>query len=477
MSHPVRRAAILALTASLVASAAGASAHDRSENHDRSEDHGRPATTTGPSSTDAPYLVPAATGVRTTSVLTAGDTVAGYTMSGLPDGLGAFDNHDGTFTLISNHELSAGDGLVRAHGATGSFISRWVIDKRTLRVLSGTDQIQRLLVADPAGGWAVSTDPITRMCSADLPAVSAFYDRRTRTGYPGRIFTNGEETGGGRAFAHVLDSGDSYELPALGNAAWENVVANPSTGRRTVVVGTSDTGGGEVYVYAGTKQRTGNPVERAGLTDGTSLVVSVPALPTESGAESVPSGRLPFELVPAGEGTGWDRPEDGAWDPQHPDDFYFVTTASMTKQSRLWVLHFRDAARPELGGTVELLLEGPADAVGGPKMMDNITVDHGSVLIQEDPGGNAYLAGIWQYDIRTGTVRRVADFDPERFLPGGSVFDTVDEESSGIIPAPFLGRGVYLLDAQNHTAVADPAVVQKGQYLTLTIQGSGRSRH
>ncbi len=472
MSHPVRRAAVVALTASLVASAAGAASA-----HDRSDTHGRPATTTGPSSSDAPYLVPAAPGVRTASVLTAGDTVAGYPMSGLPDGLGAFDNHDGTFTLISNHELSAGEGLVRTHGATGSFISRWVIDKRTLQVLSGTDQIQRLLVSDAAGGWTVSTDPITRMCSADLPEASAFYDRRTRTGYPGRIFTNGEETGGGRAFAHVLDTGDSYELPALGNAAWENVVANPSTGRRTVVAGTSDTGGGEVHVYAGTKQRTGNPVERAGLTNGTSSVVSVPALPAESGAEAVPGGRLPFELAPAGQGTGWDRPEDGAWDPQHPNDFYFVTTASMTKQSRLWVLHFRDAARPELGGTVEMLLEGPAGATGGPKMMDNITVDHGSVLIQEDPGGNDYLAGIWQYDVRKDTVRRVADFDPQRFLPGGSIFDTVDEESSGIIPAPFLGRGVYLLDAQNHTPVADPAVVQKGQYLTLTIQGAGRSRH
>lgn len=471
MSHPVRRAAVLALTASLVASATAASAHDRPEHH------GRPATTTGPSSSDAPYLIPAAAGVRTTSVLTAGDNVAGYTMSGLPDGLGAFDNRDGTFTLVSNHELSAGEGLVRAHGATGSYISRWVIDKRTLRVVSGTDQIQRLLVADGAGGWAVSTDPITRMCSADLPEVSAFYDRRTRTGYPGRIFTNGEETGGGRAFAHVLDTGDSFELPALGRAAWENVVANPSTGRRTVVLGTSDTGGGEVYVYAGTKQRTGNPVERAGLTNGTSLAISVPALPTESGAQAVPGGRLPFTLVPAGTGTGWDRPEDGSWDPQHPNDFYFVTTASMTKHSRLWVLHFRDAARPELGGTVELLLEGPADATAGPKMMDNITVDRGSVLIQEDPGGNEYLAGIWQYDIHRHAVRRVADFDPQRFLPGGPLFDTVDEESSGIIPAPFLGAGVYLLDAQNHTAVDDPAVVQKGQYLTLTIQGSGHSRH
>lgn len=459
MAHHARRLGAAALAGLMAATVAGtAGAHDRQP------------VTTGPSSSDAPYLVPAAADVRLTSILTAGDAVGGYRMSGLPDGLGAYDNGDGTFTLLANQELGAGDGLVRAHGATGAFVSRWVIDKRTLRVVSGHDQIQRLLLSDGAGGWAPSATPITRLCSATLADVSAFYDRRTRTGYDGRIFTDGEETAGGRAFAHVVDSGDSYELPALGTAPWENVVPNPATGRSTVVVGTADTGGGQLYVYAGTKQRTGNPVEKAGLTNGQTRSIAVAGLAAETGDVAAPQGRVRFSLVPAGTGTGFDRPEDGAWDPAHPNDFYFVTTASMTKHSRLWVLHFDDAANPARGGTLELLLEGPADATPGPKMMDNITVDAGSVLIQEDPGNNEYLAGIWQYDIRRDTVRRVADFDPARFLPGGAVFDTVDEESSGIIPAPFLGRGTYLLDAQNHTAVADPAVVQKGQLLALTLR-------
>jgi hypothetical protein len=142
----------------------------------------------------------------------------------------------------------------------------------------------------------------------------------------------------------------------------------------------------------------------------------------------------------------------------------------MTKHSRLWHVHFTDAANPGIGGTVEMVLEGPADLSFGPKMMDNITVnDRGQVLIQEDPGNNAYLAGVWQYDISTGDLRRIADHDPERFLSGGSVFDTIDEESSGIIPAPFLGEGKYLLDVQNHKALADPELVQKGQLLLLRV--------
>src|SRR6185295_14996980 len=47
------------------------------------------------------------------SLLTVGDTnrpdVNGYKMVGLPDGLGAFDNGNGNFTLLMNHELRGGD--------------------------------------------------------------------------------------------------------------------------------------------------------------------------------------------------------------------------------------------------------------------------------------------------------------------------------------------------------------------------------
>jgi hypothetical protein len=37
-------------------------------------------------------------GIGTTSILTVGDSVGGYRMVGIPDGLGAYDNGDGTFT-------------------------------------------------------------------------------------------------------------------------------------------------------------------------------------------------------------------------------------------------------------------------------------------------------------------------------------------------------------------------------------------
>ena len=431
-----------------------------------------PAGRTGPSSSDAPYLVRHVPGVTSTSILTSGDSVRGYRMAGTPDGLGAYDNGNGTFTVLMNHEFGATVSVPRSHGnASGAFVSRWVVDSRTLKVLSGRDQITTLVTTGPL--------EIDRLCSADLPAVSAWYDKKTGLGYRGRLFTNGEESApNGRAFAHVVDSGVSYELTALGRAGWENVAANPATGARTVVVGQSDGGTQNVYVYAGTKQAGGSPVERAGLTNGVTKAIAVAGFATESGAVDFPDTPQPFTLSDTG--TAFDRPEDGAWDPTDRDVYYFATTASMTKHSRLWKVEFKDARRPELGGTITKVLEGPADdtpASVGPKMMDNITVNsRGQVLIQEDTGGNAYLAGIYQFDPDRRAVRRIADHDPQRFVTGGATFDTIDEESSGIIPVPFLGAGKYLVADQNHTKVTDPAQVEKGQLLLLTVP-SGRPHH
>jgi len=86
---------------------------------------------TGPSSSQDPYLVRTEPGVVTVSILTVGDAVnykadgvTPYRMVGIPDGLGAFDNGDGTFTLLMNHELASTtngpSGIVRDHGFAGA---------------------------------------------------------------------------------------------------------------------------------------------------------------------------------------------------------------------------------------------------------------------------------------------------------------------------------------------------------------------
>jgi hypothetical protein len=66
-------------------------------------------------------------------------------------------------------------------------------------------------------------------------------------------------------------------------------------------------------------------------------------------------------------------------------------------------------------------------------------------------------------------VARIAQHDPALFTPGAPGFITQDEESSGVIPAPFLGNGKYLIDIQVHRASSDPELVEGGQLLVLQI--------
>jgi len=452
---------------------------------------------TGPSSSESPYIVPPRDGVTMVSLLTVADTVRNadtgaydYRMAGLADGLGAFDNRNGTFTILMNHEIVAGEGRIREHGANGAFVSRWTIDKRTLRVIDGEDLIERVALA-PLGAYTLPATGIamSRLCSADLPAPSAFYNARSGRGYPGRLFLNGEEIGNeGRAFAHAMD-GTSYELPYLGKMSWENAVANPATGNRTVVIGLDDSRPGQVYIYAGDKQRTGNPAQRAGLAGGRLYGIKVNGAPFEPAA-GLASGThftvseietphlktgAQIDTESTAEGvTRWARPEDGAWDPRHPNRFYWVTTGMApsggfptTNPARLWRFNFVDPARPELGGTVDLLLDGTEGAVS----MDNLTVDDGQVVIQEDPGGNPRLARVWSYGIRRDTLVELARHDPNRFEPGSPAFLTIDEESSGIIPLDhILGEGWYALDSQVHED-SDPETVELGQLLLMRVKG------
>jgi hypothetical protein len=457
------------------------------------------AVETGPSSSHSPYVTPSQSDVSTVSVLTVGDNVPGtdadgpgYQMVGIPDGLGAYESGRDTFTVLMNHELRVERGITRDHGAIGAFVSKWTIDEDTLEVVAGEDLIKQVALA-PGGGYGAPQQGVVlgRLCSGDLPQRSAFYNERNRKGYRGRLYLNGEEVGNeGRAFAHALD-GTSYELPYLGKMSWENVVANAGTGDKTVVVGLDDSTPGQVYVYVGEKRRWGNPAERAGLVGGTLYGVKAVGYPVEP-ATGIPSGTR-FELVKIEDAhlktgtvidsefralgvTDFNRPEDGAWSPRRRDNFYWVTTdrpKASGGNSRLWRFNFKDARKPEEGGTIDMLLDGTE----GQEMLDNMTVDdYGRVLINEDPGNNPIASRIWSYEIRSDTLVELTvqkqAHGPEP-NPAYTGYTTNDEETSGIIPADdILGKGWYLLDSQIHDAAFSTTsdaqkLVEKGQLLAL----------
>ena len=460
----------------------------------------------GVSSSATPYIVGVDPSISTVAIATVGDVIGvksdgttPYRMVGTPDGLGAFDNGDGTFTVLMNQELGGSAGAVRDHGFAGSFVSKLIIDKVTLQVTDASDLIQHGFQYDVGTGSYVSqTGAFNRFCSADLADSTAFYNPETGLGYDGgRIFLNGEENGtGGRAFAHFVtgaEAGNSYELAWLGNMSYENVVANAFTGDKTVVALTDDSTGGQVYFYSGDKQASGSALERAGLTGGHMFGLKVDEISDETsaanplGADNESTVSLidlgdvsqlnGAQLEAASEAAGvtsFLRPEDGAWDVFDYDRFYFVTTNGFDQPSRLWAVDFVDSSNLALGGTVKLLLDGTE----GQHMFDNITVNrNGHVLLQEDPGNQDHIAKIWDYDPDTDQLTLMAQHDPNRFDPNlngpgvpGADFITRDEESSGIIDVTDIlgsaGQYAYLLDVQAHKSLGGE-LVENGQLVVM----------
>lgn len=445
----------------------------------------------GPSSTQTPYVVPTAAGWDVTSIMTVGDQAAnGYKMVGIPDGMGAYDNGNDTFTLLMNHELGASLGATRAHGATGAFVSEFVINKNTLAVVSGADLATNHQVWNATSSsyeQATGTrNSFARLCSADLPSVSAFYNASSGLGTQSRIFMNGEETGPeGRAYGFVAtgaSKGTAYELPKLGKFSWENSVANPFSGDQTIVAGTDDATPGQVYIYKGTKTNSGNEVDKAGLTNGNLYGIKVAGVATESSAVN---GNFTLEQINTNQTgvqqntesnskgiTNFARPEDGHW--ADADTFYFATTGSAAGgTSKLYRLDLDGTAS---GGTISMALDSASligtDGATG-RSFDNITVvANGEIIIQEDPGNSSYIAKTWKFDPITGKTVQILESDRSRFIIGSTNFLTQDEESSGIIDVTDIlgrndGKQYYLGNMQAHYGIG-AELVEGGQVYLIS---------
>ena len=519
MSRSARTAATLAVALALVTAA--------------SLPAGAAPTNIGPSTDTAPYVLPVADGVEVTSILTVSDGGAasnGYEMVGIPDGLGATEQGNNLIVYM-NHELGQTQGVVRAHGEAGAFVSRLEIDPGTLRVKDGSDWIQPGVQywdypngsfdsAPDAYGSGSTADlaALARTCSGSLTTAGQLYDPSTRKGFKGAIYFANEEVGpDGRVFA-VLKDGEAWQLPRLGLFSWENTLAAFNESDATVVMGNEDQSNisgqnvSQLWVYVGTKQTNGTAVEKAGLMNGDNHVVTIPDGDPTNDPDPIndaatraliaadPDHKVRFELSDVdwdqsgaaqnaealAEGMSLNRIEDGAFDPNDKNAFYFLTTEGAPNSNvdggGLWRLTFDDVEDPEAGGTLELLLDGqqtvpdtnPTDGIVEAQFNkpDNMAIDaHGNVLIQEDAGNNAHLGRIIAYRISDGALGVVARFDPAIF--SGATALTQDEESSGIIDTEsLLGDGTFLFDAQVHTASGlenAPAQVEHGQLMQLFV--------
>ena len=439
------------------------------------------------------YLTATNSQVSLSSILTVGEAITGFKMVGIPDGLGAFDNNDGTFTLVMNHKLTNLQGITRTHGSAGSFVSKWVLNKFDLTIESAGDLIQNVKL------WNKNTQEydlynslnpmptgFSKFSSADLPLSSSVYIPANRLGTTDKILLNGEENGTeGRAFAHVITGNNAdttIELPSLGKMSWGNIVTCPNRYPKSIVAELDNVNGGQVYFYVGYKLDTGSAVEKLGLSIGKLYGVKVTGL-SEEVSGSFPAPNTPFTLVDLGNVkdssgvalesksnslgvTTFLRPEDGAWDPKNPSDFYFVTTNSFNSPSRLWKLKFTNIRNPEIGGTITSVLDGTE----GIMMMNNITIDTlGHIVIQEDAGNNAHNGKMWLYNIANDNLFQIAKHDTARFVTGGVNYLTQNEASKGVIDiSNILGNGKYLLVNQAHYSTTNE-LVEGGQLLAMSV--------
>lgn len=446
-----------------------------------------------------------------------------YQMIGLPDGMGAHRNADGTLTVFLSHELT---GSATATGGTqsepllgapknrGAFVSKFILSN-TGRVLSGERAYDTVYINDtlvgPAAEVGNNTRPFARFCSASLAGPEHGFDRY--------IYFANEESSGSATFlgtgglSVAIFDNKAFGLTHLGRFAWENTLAQPNpSGNRVVLMGMEDgpasqdplQNNSQLYMYVGEKStRPGATVlERNGLVGGTLYVfraknrhkgselafqhgtmtgewVALPGASTLTDVQLEEASDLAGAMIFA-------RPEDGAFNPRNNNQYFFVTTGGAAGANVLGRLYSLKLNPSDPTKDAVLTIEYNADAVvaaGGDIALspDNIDTSGDYLMINEDgtAESRAVMAAkgrdgsIWRFDLKQNGVdvasaKRVVELMPpgrDGVAVGPGVWET-----SGIIDmSRWLGRDSWLFDVQAHspTSAPLPFTVEDGQLLLM----------
>jgi len=425
-----------------------------------------PANDPGFKTAKPPYLVPIASGVVTDPILSAGDTIGDYQMTGIPDGLGAYKDSD-TLQVMMNHEL--GRSFPAVPPGVDARISKLTLNRQTHGVLGAQYLFE-------------GQEHFERFCSATLERIN---------GTP--YYLTGEEAipvgHDGSSIVMNAETGTWQETPQFGHFEHENVV--PVLGfRKFVLISTEDNfrvgvpsylfayiadswedavaGNGSLYVW-----RALNPADTAfGMTKGSTVAGEFVPISQAENANDV-------TLKAAATARGafrFSRLEDAALAHQKSGRLYFSDTGSKageaTINGRIYQLDL-DPSDPTQA-SVSLVLDSTVDDFANP---DNLATSPQSLMIQEDrenPNRTQY-SRILRYDFNDGSLTPVARVNTLVGLPG-------QWESSGIIWAGNqLGGGWWLTSVQAHTLTApqpgpsmvpNSSVGEDGQLDALFVPGS-----
>jgi hypothetical protein len=481
-------------------------------------------TTAAAIATIKPYAVGIAGGYEAKRLLSVGDRVPEtsnpakeYQMVGIPDGLGAHANPDGTKTVFMNHELNSSSQSEPVIGEplnNGAIVSKLVLDGDG-NVLSGERAYDWVYnentLVGPAPEVGNATPALSRFCSGSLAGPDQGFDRwiyltNEEEGTPASSFD-----GKGSVSVAIADN-NLYTLPRLGHFAKENTLVQPAPGKDTVAITLEDgpatlapgVENSQLYMYVGTKDRSASGVLRRNGLDNGDLYVLAPADPANADEAAFQSGQIDVEwkLIPnaealdeagveaASDAAGafrFGRPEDGAYNGWNRNEFVFVTTGGATganELGRLYSLRLHPG-RPTKSGTLEVLYNADAIVKAGGDIAispDNIDISKRHLMVQEDGTTESRLVmaakgrdgSIWRFDISrrgvdVGSALRVVELDPpgrDDVAVGPGVWET-----SGVIDASDLfGRDTWLFDVQAHPPTTAPAAntVEDGQLLLLT---------
>ena len=161
-----------------------------------------------------PQLVATANGVRINPILSAGDIVGAYQMSGIPDGLGAYtkirSNGYETLQVLMNHELGG-----TAPPGVGSRISKVSLDPESRGVLRASYLID-------------GTEGFSRFCSSTLARIAGgpmYFTGEESTGTGSLTDDPNDGIGrGGTSIALNAETGNYRQTRHFGLLPHENVV-------------------------------------------------------------------------------------------------------------------------------------------------------------------------------------------------------------------------------------------------------------
>jgi hypothetical protein len=467
------------------------------------------------------FLVPAAPGVMVDKILSVGDVVPTgqtppYQMSGIPDGLGAYDNKDGSrwgwfngrdkrmFTVIMNHEL--GRSFPNNPPGVDARISKLEIDRATRSV-------------HRAEYLFTGLEGYERFCSATLRIIGGkpFYftgeEAVPIAGQPpgpihdGSSIVMDAETGMWRDTDHFghfqhenvvplrlskwvfLSSEDDFRGPPAFPPTPSYLYAYIARSFKGAITGHE----GNLHVFV---PNTGEEKSNAEVTTKTQVV--------HGHWEVIPQTRNQtsedLKLAATEKGAfRFDRLEDVAALRGKDSRVFIAETGKppATLRGRVYQFDF-NKNDPAMGSTMRMIINGDAPHNDDMVNPDNMDASERVLMIQEDRESafRAQHNRVLEFRLPNGPLRSVAFVNtppgtPQEPNPENCAVGTPPNtgpcppgqwESSGIIDArDVLGKDWWLLDVQGHNSTErqpgpnlqpNSSAGENGQLLALHVPGS-----